>query len=86
MIESSIIDEAHIVFTTVNSSGHPSLENTVRIIISFVIGITPFYHLTLDSFDSLINALEYKSDGKKLNLFFSYFLRNCIKTNFDVKF
>ena len=50
MIESSIIDEAHIVFTTVNSSGHPSLENTVRIFATFIIGITSFYHFTQDSF------------------------------------
>ena len=27
-IETSIIEEAHIVFTTLNSSGHPSLDTS----------------------------------------------------------
>jgi hypothetical protein len=39
IIESSIIDEAHIVFSTINSAGHPSLESTVNIYVYIYIFI-----------------------------------------------
>lgn len=80
MIESNVIDEAHIVFTTVNGSAHPSLEHTVGPVNPVEIPslVIALFALDIDLFDYVVLvSMHFLAIPRTSSLSLTFHLQAC---------